>query len=113
VSGFLIEYGNQGSLYEKLQDNGGSSISYQLKLQWALEIAEGLGDMHAKGLVHGDIKPQNVIITETNVAQLISDFAGNGYSKRYHAPEINDIVAVGAPWPVAFDIYSFGVLLRE
>jgi serine/threonine protein kinase len=112
VSGFLIEYGIQGSLYEKLRNNGGSSIDYRLKLQWALEIAEGLGDMHAKRLVHGDIKPQNVIITERNVAKLI-DFAGNGYSKPYHAPELDNVIALGVPWPASFDKYSFGVLLRE
>jgi serine/threonine protein kinase len=112
VTGFLLEYGTQGSLYEKLQDNGGSSIDYQLKLKWALEIVEGLKDMHAKGLVHGDIKPRNIIITETNAAKLI-DFAGNGYSEPYHAPELHDVIARGLPWPTSFDIYSLGVLLQE
>jgi serine/threonine protein kinase len=112
VIGFLLEYGAQGSLYEKLQDNGESSIDYQLKLTWALEIAEGLEDMHAKRLVHGDIKPRNIIITETNAAKLI-DFAGNGYSERYHAPELHDVIARGLPWLPSFDIYSLGVLLRE
>ena len=112
VSGFLIEYASLGSLYEKLDDNGGKGIEFGVKIKWALDIAEGLRHMHAKGLVHGDIKPRNVVITGTNVAKLI-DFAGKGYSKGYHAPEMFNIIDSDVPWPKTLDMYSFGILLRE
>ena len=110
VSGFLIEYASSGSLYEKLDDNGGKGIEFGVKIKWALDITEGLRDMHAKGLVHADIKPRNVVITGTNVATLI-DFAGKGYSKGYHAPEMFNIIDSDLPWPKTLDMYSFGVLL--
>ena len=87
-------------------------IEFRVKIKWALDIAEGLRDMHGKGLVHGDIKPRNVVITSTNVAKLI-DFAGKGYSKGYHAPEMFTIIDGDVPWPKTLDMYSFGVLLRE
>ena len=112
VSGFLIEYASSGSLYEKLDDNGGKGIEFGVKIKWALDITEGLRDMHAKGLVHGDIKPRNVVITGTNVAKLI-DFAGKGYSKGYHAPEMFTIIDSDVLWPKTLDMYAFGILLRE
>jgi serine/threonine protein kinase len=112
VSGFLIEYASLGSLYERLEDIRGKDIEFGIRITWALEIAEGLGDMHARGLVHGDIKPRNVVITSTNVAKLI-DFAGKGYTKGYHAPEMLPIIDNDVPWPKTLDIYSLGVLLRE
>ena len=48
----------------------------------------------------------------TNVAKLI-DFAGKGYSKGYHAPEMFTIIDGNISWPKTLDMYSFGVLLCE
>ena len=67
--------------------------------------------MHTKGLVHGDIKPQNVVITAMNDAKLI-DFAGNGFSRGYYAPELYDVIDSRVLWENTLDIYSFGVLLQ-
>lgn len=94
-----------------MRDNEESRFVYSLTLKWALEIAEGLSEMHAKSVMHGDLKPRNVI-TKTNVAKLI-DFAGNGFSKPYYAPELHDVIARDLPWQTSVDIYSHGVLLRE
>ena len=77
-----------------------------------MDIATGLREMHALDLVHGDIKPRNVVITATNISKLI-DFAGNGFSEGYHAPEIHDVISRDMPWPKSLDVYSLGVLLNE
>ena len=111
VSEFLLEYGKKGSLHDILK-NTEIPIEPGIKLKWILGVAEGLRDMHSKGLVHGDVKPGNIVITSTNEAKLI-DFAGNGFSERYHAPEMHAIIASASRWPLSLDTYSFGVLVQE
>ena len=54
LSEYLIKYSQQGSLYRKLQIT--QTISpLRDRLKWALEIMEGIENLHMKGLVHGDI----------------------------------------------------------
>jgi serine/threonine protein kinase len=111
VSGFLLEYGSKGSLHDILE-NKQIYIEPGVKLKWILDVAEGLQNIHSKGLVHGDVKPRNIVVTSANEAKLI-DFAGNGFSERYHAPEMHVIIANESPWPSSLDTYSFGFLVQE
>ena len=111
VSGFLLEYCTKGSLHDILENQQGS-IELGVKFQWILDVAEGLRDMHNKGLVHGDVKPRNIVVTSANEAKLI-DVGGNGFSERYHAPEMHEIIASESRWPLSLDVYSFGVLVQE
>jgi two-component system LytT family response regulator len=40
-------------------------------LDLAIEIAEGLAEAHARGVVHRDLKPKNVMLTESGHAKII------------------------------------------
>jgi serine/threonine protein kinase len=40
-------------------------------LKLATELADGLGQAHAKGLVHRDLKPQNVLVTPSEHAKIL------------------------------------------
>ena len=86
------------------------------------QISEGVGYAHRRGLVHCDLKPQNVIITPEGRAK-VADF---GIARAYTAmvAERSDVVwgtpqyyspeqAMGtAPTP-ASDCYSIGVMMFE
>lgn len=86
------------------------------------QISDGVGYAHRRGLVHCDLKPQNVIITPDGRAK-VADF---GIARAYTAmvSERVDVVwgtpqyyspeqAVGnAPTP-ASDVYSIGIMMYE
>lgn len=91
-------------------------------LAYAIEIAQALEVAHERGMVHRDVKPQNVLIDSTGRAKL-TDFGisrqldeegmtGEGKvvgTTDYVAPE----QAMGQPVDPRSDVYSLGIVLFE
>lgn len=114
----------QSSTQRKLDAPTG--IGETAALAFAIDLAAGLAHAHRRGVVHGDVKPANVLIAEDGRAMLL-DFhlatdasAGAaatehyGGTAPYMAPEHLQAASVGASAPDArCDVYSLGVLLYE
>lgn len=93
----------------------------------ALQLCAGLAEAHSNGVIHGDLKSGNIILTEWpdgSTRAVITDFglahgqAGTdevaqhevrGGTPDYMAPEL----LLGEQASVASDIYALGVILHE
>jgi len=118
---FVMEYVEGVTVYDQILRNKRFTEAEALDI--IIQIAEALEHAHAKGLIHRDVKPKNIMITPRGVAKLadmglaraVSDKdaaeaeAGKAYGTPYYiSPEqIRGEKNVGPP----ADIYSLGATL--
>ena len=118
-----MEYLRGISLREYLLEN---PISLKHALEIVLDIAYALCHLHTHGVIHRDVKPENVLITESGaikvidfgVAQLLTEKKGKEEKPKqlligtpiYMSPEQRS-----APGEVSYpsDIYSLGIIAYE
>ena len=97
-------------------------LSWKWSVNIAMQIASALSEAHKNGIVHRDIKPHNIIITEDGVAKVadfgiakavsnstITAFGTTIGSVHYFSPE----QAKGGITDAKSDIYSLGVVMYE
>jgi len=75
-----LEESEAGQLFIVMQYYDGETLAHKISrgvipacesLDFAIQIASGLGAAHAHNIVHRDIKPSNIIITKANVAKIV------------------------------------------
>ena len=96
-------------------------LPWQEALQMAAQVALALEAANARGIVHRDIKPQNIMITRQGVVKML-DF---GIARARAMPTLTQTGFVGSPHYISpeqamgkevdirSDIYSLGVSLYE
>ena len=62
-----------GDMYSKIQKRNGEFFNEEMILNWTVQILLGLNYIHKNGIIHRDIKPQNIFIKNENLI-CIGDF---------------------------------------
>ena len=109
----VMEYVDGITLKEYLKQRGGA-LTWKETVHFATQILSALQHAHSKGIIHRDVKPQNIKMMDFGIArfsraqsQTVSDKAIG--SVHYISPE----QAKGERTDARTDIYSVGVMLYE
>jgi serine/threonine protein kinase len=121
MSFISMEYVEGQNLKEVLAQ--GRPLSFEQAADIVAQVAEGLDFAHAKGIVHRDVKPANIILLEGNRAKItdfgiakitsgVANLTTTGQflgTPNYMAPE----QIKGTPVDGRSDIFSLGICLYE
>jgi serine/threonine protein kinase len=110
----FMEYVPGGSLRNRLQREQAGKLKWPTAVQYVVDVAEGLAELHKKGIFHRDIKPENVLWHSERDNALLTDFGVSARlsqndaagTPKYMAPEAFD--GIVSP---AVDVYSLTVTL--
>jgi eukaryotic-like serine/threonine-protein kinase len=116
----VMEYVAGGTLNERILREG--PFPPHTAAAVATQVAEALKEAHHRGIVHRDVKPQNILVTESGDVK-VADFGIARASSsatltrtgvvlgsvHYMSPE----QAIGLPIDPRSDLYSLGVVLYE
>jgi eukaryotic-like serine/threonine-protein kinase len=113
----VMEY-VEGQPLERMLDKG--SIPFPRACAWIGDVASALGLAHRRGIIHGDVKPANILVSDDGRIKL-TDFGMARLASRdlkdtpllgtpaYWCPE----QILGKPQDARSDIFSLGVVLYE
>eukprot|EP00249_Psilotum_nudum_P001642 c14259_g1_i1 orf=466-2823(+) len=116
----ITEYVRGGSLRAFLNKIEPFSLSLNVVVRIALDIARGMAYLHSQGIVHRDLKSQNLLLSHDLQAK-VADFGVSCFESqlgkvtgargtyRWMAPEM----VQEKPYSRKVDVYSFGIVLWE
>ncbi|CDI86261.1 Aurora kinase, putative [Eimeria praecox] len=116
----VLGYCEQGDLYRRIREQPHRRFSELESFCYFAQLVNGLHCVHASGIIHRDLKLENLLLTKGNVLK-IADFGWCGSivgrnrsfsfcgTLDYLAPEM--VKGQGHDWRV--DLWSLGVLLYE
>ncbi|XP_061417201.1 putative dual specificity tyrosine-phosphorylation-regulated kinase 3 homolog [Lethenteron reissneri] len=114
----VLDYISMGSLFDVLKANGAFTLSSVKR--YAQPLMEVLAFLKKNGLVHGDLKLENILVKDHHTAAIrLADFGGSFFDNEppdhifgtpgYQAPE----VLLALPFGTAVDMWAAGCILAE
>lgn len=116
----VTEYAKGGSVRQFLMKRHNRSVPLKLAVKQALDVAKGMAYVHGLGLIHRDLKSDNLLIfgdksikiADFGVARIEVQTEGmtpETGTYRWMAPEMIQ----HRPYTQKVDVYSFGIVLWE
>ena len=115
----VMEYLSGVSLKSYMKSVGGK-IDYAVAIELVMPILEALKEIHKKGIIHRDVSPDNIFITEQNKIKLI-DFGAARFSSEEKEETLSVILKPGYAPPEQYrskskqgaysDVYAVGATL--
>jgi serine/threonine protein kinase len=115
---YLVMEFLEGQPLDRILEKG--SVPFPRACAWAGEVAIALAAAHRKGVIHGDVKPANILITDEGRVKL-TDFGMARLAS--HATKDTPLLGtpaywcpeqiMGKPQDARSDIFSIGVVLYE
>lgn len=118
----VMDYMPRGDLH-KLLHNKEIKLSLTRKLQFAIEICEGMAWLHGQGILHRDLKPANVLL-DNNWTCKICDFGLSQITKSKEKKRDQDEAPGSVLWMAPevllnedldskLDVYAFALVFWE
>ncbi|KAH7357598.1 hypothetical protein BKA66DRAFT_552783 [Pyrenochaeta sp. MPI-SDFR-AT-0127] len=120
----VFEKSQYGDLYHFTTLPVGRELSFAERLKLCVEVGIAISDMHINKMLHGDIKPENVLIFKDDYGDYTARVTDFGYSNRFTSED--DLVPIPKSWPWCapehdrdrftpgqarkMDVFSFGML---
>lgn len=112
-----MPYFKNGSLKSKMQND---SLTVREIIKISTQVLSGLHNIHSKGLIHFDVKPDNILFSDRGEA-LLSDFglakqisyAGVAGQDKIYSNMVPPEAFTNTDFNNQFDIYQFGLTLHR
>ena len=66
-----MEYVDGGELFEKIKNSNNQKLSEQNAQEYMKKLFGAVCHMHSCGIIHRDIKPQNIMLNKNDELKLI------------------------------------------
>lgn len=116
----IMERADGGELYDRLTKEGLSALTEPEVQRVVRQVCSALAHLHSKGVVHGDLKPENLLLNDRGASLSsvkLADFGSSFYmdepklrasTTAYSAPEV---LRGEACVDQKIDIWSLGVVM--
>lgn len=124
----LMDKAGRGSLHDLLEMT--SPLELAVGRAWTIQLFEALGQYHRRGIFHGSIHAQNVLLEKVETGRIVVKLSDGGYQRDLHrlkdpkstdytsaaslywtAPElVKDTISSDSP---ATDIWNLGVVILQ